>query len=149
MTVMAVTRFERFFREAAELDVDKQDLKRYNDFVNNKIYDLLIRGEANAKANDRDIIEPQDLPITKGLQESMHAFRKMDAEIQLQSILDDMVARPPLDLAMSVDTEAKLADVAGGLSIALARSFRLIDPRVKNPASEEWERSFRIFNLLL
>ncbi|MGZ3351115.1 MAG: DUF1931 family protein, partial [Xanthobacteraceae bacterium] len=42
--VMGVARFERFFRAAAGLDVDKEDLKRYADFVNRKIYDLLIRG---------------------------------------------------------------------------------------------------------
>ncbi|MGZ3297268.1 MAG: DUF1931 family protein, partial [Xanthobacteraceae bacterium] len=41
---MGVARFERFFRAAAGLDVDKEDLKRYADFVNRKIYDLLIRG---------------------------------------------------------------------------------------------------------
>ena len=43
--------FERLFRAAAGLDVDKRDLKRYGDFVNRKVYDLLIRGEATAKAN--------------------------------------------------------------------------------------------------
>jgi hypothetical protein len=38
--VMSVAKFERFFRIAAGLDVDKQDLKRYSDFINHKIYDL-------------------------------------------------------------------------------------------------------------
>ena len=37
--VANVARFERFFRAAANLDVDKDDLKRYNDFVTDKIYD--------------------------------------------------------------------------------------------------------------
>ena len=67
MKLTGISRFERLFRVAAELDVDKSDLKRYNDFVNQKVYDLLLRGEANAKANHRDIIAPFDLPITKGL----------------------------------------------------------------------------------
>jgi Domain of unknown function (DUF1931) len=31
--VMSVAKFERFFRVTAGLDVDKQDLKRYSDFV--------------------------------------------------------------------------------------------------------------------
>ncbi|MEA2730109.1 MAG: hypothetical protein QOF70_4584, partial [Acetobacteraceae bacterium] len=60
-------------------------LKRYSDFVNHKIYDLLLRGEAAAKANGRDIIDPKDLPITKGLQECIHAFTKLDGEIELKS----------------------------------------------------------------
>ena len=43
---------------AAALDVDKEDLKRYADFINRKIHDLLIRGEAVAEANGRDLIRP-------------------------------------------------------------------------------------------
>ena len=79
MHVMSVPKFERLFRVAAGLDVDKADLKRYGDFVNRKIHDLLIRAQAAAKANGRDIIAPLDLPITRGLQESIHEFRKLDA----------------------------------------------------------------------
>jgi hypothetical protein len=80
MPVMAISKFERFFRLAASLDIDKSDIKRYSDFVQQKIYDLLLMGVATAKANDRDIVEPWDLPITKGLQENIHAFRGLDAE---------------------------------------------------------------------
>ena len=60
-----------------------------------------------------------------------------------------MTALPPLDLAYSEETEARLDDVAGGISVALAYTFKIIDPNVKNPAIEEWERSQRIFDLLL
>jgi hypothetical protein len=147
MHVMSIPNFERFFRLAAGLDVDKTDLKRYSEFVNRKIYDLLLRGQAAAKANGRNIIERFDLPITKGLQESIHEFRSLDAEIELQPILDDLLARPPL--AYSDETEARFPEIAGGLSVALARSFKIIDPNVKNPQSEQWERSFRIFDLLM
>jgi Domain of unknown function (DUF1931) len=149
MTMMGVTRFERFFRAAAGLGVDKQDLKRYSDFVNHKIYDLLVRGQATAKANGRDVIDPHDLPITKGLQECIHAFTKLDGEIELKSIVDHITARPPLDLAIRDETEARLAAIAGGLSVALARAFKLINPAIKKPATEDWERATQIFDLLL
>jgi hypothetical protein len=59
---------------ACGVDIDKEDLRRYNDFVKHKPCDLLLRGQANAKANGRDVIQPWDLPITKGLQESIHAL---------------------------------------------------------------------------
>jgi hypothetical protein len=39
MAVIGVTKFERFFRVAAGLDVDKADLKRLDEFVNKKLYD--------------------------------------------------------------------------------------------------------------
>jgi uncharacterized protein DUF1931 len=84
-----------------------------------KTYHLLLRGQATAKANGRDIIAPCDLPITKGLQESMHDFRELDAEMELQSILAYITAQPPLDLLYSVETEAELPGIVGGLSVAL------------------------------
>ena len=146
---MAVAKFERLFRTAAGLDVDKSDLKRYSEFINHKIYDLLLRGDANASANGRDIIQPQDLPITKGLQESMYAFRDLNEEIELKPILDQLVARPPLDRALSDETEAKLPQVAGGLSVALAKSFKILDPELKNPMAQHWDRSFQLYDLLL
>jgi hypothetical protein len=147
--VMSVAKFERFFRIAAGLDVDKQDLKRYSDFINHKVYDLLVRAEAIAKANGRVIIEPFDLPITKGLQQSIHEFEDIDEQIELQPILEQLTARPPLDLAYGEDTEARLPEVVGGLSVALARAFKIIDGNLKNPATEHWQKCFRIFDLLM
>jgi Domain of unknown function (DUF1931) len=147
--VMSVARFERFFRIAASLNVDKQDLKRYSDFINQKVYDLLLRGEATARANGRLIIEPFDLPITKGLQESIHAFKSIDEQIELRPILEQLTAQPPLDLAYGEDTEARLPEVVGGLSVVLARAFKIIDGDLKNPQTEHWQRCFRIFDLLM
>jgi uncharacterized protein DUF1931 len=147
--VTGAARFERFFRAAAGLDVDKEDLKRYRDFVNRKVHDLLMRGEAVAKANGRDVIELVDLPITKGLQESIHDFLELDEKIELRSILNHITARPPLDLAYSDETDARIPTIAGGLSLALARAFKVLDPDMKNPQAKHWERSFQIFDLLL
>jgi len=39
--------------------------------------------------------------------------------------------------------------IAGALSVGLARSFKIIDPDLKNPQTVHWERSFRLFDLLL
>jgi hypothetical protein len=146
---MSIARFERFFRVAAGLDIDKDDLKRYSDFVNEESYHLLLRGQATAKANGRDIIEPFDLPITKGLQESMHHFRTIDEEMELQPILEYLATQPSLDLTCSVETEAQLPGIVGGLSVALARSFKIVDPALKNPQTMRWERAVSLFNLLL
>ena len=147
--VMSVAKFERSFRIAAGLDVDKQDLKRCSDFINHKIYDLLVQAEAAARANGRVSIEPFDLPTTKGLQESIHEFEKIDGQIELQPILGQLTAWPPLDLAYGEDTESRLPEVVGGLSVALARAFKIIDGNLKNPATEHWQKCFRIFDLLM
>jgi hypothetical protein len=149
MPVMGFTKFERFFRTAGSVDVDRDDVKRYLDFVNDAIYDLLLMGQATAKANARDIIEPWDLPITKGLQESIHGFRGIDEEIELQPILDQLAARPPLGTELSEDTQARLPLVFGGISVALARTFKIIDAELKAVHSLEWERAFSLFRMLI
>ena len=149
MGLMAIPRYERFFRSVAEIDVDKDDLKRFSNFVFEQIYDMLIMAQATAKANLRDVIEPWDLPITKGLQERMHEFEALDADIELEPFLGDLAARPQLDVALGDDTQQRIPSLAGGLAVALARSFKIIDPKLKNPSSEHWERAFRLFELLM
>jgi hypothetical protein len=149
MGVMGIPRFERFFRAAAEVDVDKDDLKRFSDFVFEQIYDMLTRAQANAKANIRDVIEPWDLPITNGLQERMHEFEKLDQDIELEPFLAHLAAQPQLDVSISDETTQRIPTLAGGLSVALARSFKIIDPKMVNPSSEHWERAFRLFDLLM
>jgi uncharacterized protein DUF1931 len=70
-------------------------------------------------------------------------------EIELKSILEHIAELPPLNLTYSYDTEERLPGVVGGLSVALARTFTIIDPDLTNPQTRHWERVFRIFNLLL
>ena len=149
MVSTSIPKFERFFRLAASLDIDKTDLKRLEQFVNAKVGDLLVRAEAVAKANTRDIIMPHDIPITRGLQDRMHEFRRLDRDVGLESELQRIVKRPLTDLDYFEDTEAQLPWIAGGLTLALARSFRIVDADLKNPMSAHWERAFALYDLLL
>ena len=149
MAVIGVARFQRFFRTIADVDVDKNDLKRYEQFVHRKIHDLLLVAVATAKADARDIVGPSDLPITRGLQACIHEYRRANEEIEIGPLLEDLATRPPLELALSVDTEARLPEIAGGLSVALGRSFRILEPKLKNPETQHWERSFALFDLLV
>ncbi|MBJ6636240.1 DUF1931 domain-containing protein [Streptomyces sp. BSE7F] len=149
MTVTGVSKFERFFRAAAGLDVDKSDLRRYGDFVGAKLYDLLVVGQASAKANGRDTVEPWDLPITKGLQESIHRFRRLDEEVELKPILEQLAAHPPLDRTPTQETEERYPEIIGGLSVALAETFKIISPDVKNPQTSHWDGATAVFDRLL
>ncbi len=114
-----------------------------------KVADLLLVAQHTAKPNDRIALEPRDLPITKGLQESIHAFEALDLDIGLERILEKADPEPQMDLPYSDETEARLPAIVGGLSLALARTFKIIDPQLKHPRTQEWERAFRIFELLL
>lgn len=54
-----------------------------------------------------------------------------------------------MDLDYNDQTKAELPEIAGGMSVALARSFKLIVPGLKNPTTPDWDRAFEVFNLLL
>jgi hypothetical protein len=149
MTENGIVEFEHFFRAAAGLDVDKSDVARVHGFVNHEVADLLVRAEAFATANGRDVVARADLPITKGLQERSHEFEKLDADIGLEPHLRRTVRWPQLDLDLGDEARAELPRVAGGLCLALARSFGIIDPGLRNPATSHWQRAFRLFDLVL
>lgn len=62
MTLTRVASFERFLRDAAGIDVDKDDLKRYSDFVHYP---------------DLRPVAPRP-PDHKGLQECIHEFERLE-----------------------------------------------------------------------
>jgi hypothetical protein len=118
--------FERFFRSVASIKIDKNDVRRLREFVNEQIDDIAIAGRNSAKWNGRGVIVAQDLPITKGIQERMREFDKLEEAEEIRELLPELF---------------------GGLSIALARSFRVVDPTVSNPSTEHWNRVFTLFRL--
>ena len=140
--------FERFFRSIASIDIDKSDVRRFEDFVDEQIEAIAVAGRNSAKSNGRDIVVPQDLPITKGLQERMREFDKLDEAGEIRELLRQVVRRPPGEVTFAEDTEQLLPELFGGLSVALASSFRLVDPTVSKPSSEHWNRVFKIFRLI-
>jgi hypothetical protein len=149
MKPLGIARFERFFRQTAGIDIDKSDVGRFDDFVNDRIYALLLRAVAIAQANGRDVVQPQDLPITKGIQEAMHDFRALDEDVELDPILEQLTRRPPLDLVYSDETKDELPYLAGGLGVALARTFPILDEDLEKLQPHHWDKAGRVFDLLL
>ena len=64
-------------------------------------------------------------------------------------ILESLAARPPLDATLADDTQTRLPLLFGGISVALARMFKLIDAERKAVHTVEWERTFALFRLLI
>jgi hypothetical protein len=144
-----IPELERFFRSVAALDVDKSDVRRFRTFLDEKVDAIAIAGRDAARWNGRDVIAPQDLPITKGLQEQMRDFGTVDEADEIRQVIRGTLRRPPDDVTFGEETEDVLVEVFGGLSIALARSFRILDPHLTNPATEHWDRAFALFRLLV
>ena len=149
MKISGVKKFEKLFRRVGSMDVDKNDIVRLNDFINKAIYRLLETGMKRAKENGRDVVWYSDLPITQGLESNIEEFRQVDEELDLSEILETIAGLPPLPLEIGVEIENELPNIAGGITIALIKSFKVINPTKKNPQTEDWNQVTKIFETLL
>ncbi len=147
--VMGTKQLQKLFRSAADLDVDKSDIKRLGDFIGERLRDLLVLGQVSASVNGRDIIDYHDVPITAGLQRAIREFRELDEELSLSTILEQLATLPPLKMGVSDMLEQKLPELVGGITVSLARVFRTVNPEVKNPGGREWEQVEEIYRILL
>ena len=147
--LMNYTRLKEFLRRSAGLDIDKSDMDRLTDLIGMKLDDLLVIGVRNASYNNRDIIMEPDLPLTKGILEHMKNFRRYEESIDLKPILDNLATYPPLERPLSLEVEAMLPEIVGTLTMLAGQSMKIIDPEVKNPGSDMWERVRRLMELML
>jgi hypothetical protein len=132
MGVSAIPRYERYFRAVAEVDVDKDDLKRFSGFVFERTIHLLIRAQANAKGHLRDTIELWDLPITKG-QERIHEIECLDRDIRLEPSRRPGRARPRVQ-DRRLEAREPVERALGALVRAL-RAAPLTRRRPRSPVS--------------
>jgi hypothetical protein len=147
--VMGYIRLKEFLRRSAGVDIDKSDVDRLTDLVGRKLNDLLVIGVRNASYNNRDVIMEPDLPLTKGILERLQEFRRYEESIDLKPILDHLATYPPLERTLSLEVEAMLPELVGTLAMLAGQTMKIIDPEVKNPDSELWDRVLRLMELLL
>lgn len=149
MAVVGFTKLEALFRKAASLDIKKGHAKDITDIVEKKLVDLLIAGERNANMNGRDVIMESDLPITKGLQETITAFRKMEEEIDLKDVLDTLTTFPPLKYPYAADLEEQLPEITGALLVVMAKIIKEVDGNDRAVDHDTIQKTKTIMDLTL
>ena len=142
---------EELFRRSVGMDLTKNKAKAILDFVEKKLHDLLIIGERNAGYNGRDVIWLADVPITKGLRESIRQFQELEMEeqIELAPILERLATYPPLKFPLEVELENDLPNIVGGLLLAFAKTLSVITREARAFDTEDLERAERILDLTL
>jgi Domain of unknown function (DUF1931) len=109
---------------------------------------MTLPSRAATRPSGTAVIVAQDLPTTKGIQERMREFDKLEEAEEIRELLRQVLRQPPVDVTFAEDTERLLPELFGGLSIALARWFRVVDATVSNPSTEHWNRVFTLFRLV-
>jgi hypothetical protein len=149
MAVVGFTKLEALFRKAASLDIHKEHAKEITDFVGKKVYDLLLAAEFSTSMNGRDVIWESDLPITKGLQEAIIEFRKLEEELPIEDIIEQLTHYPVLKYELSPEVEAKLPEITGTMLVIMAKVMRHLDDEPRAVNEKLIEKSKAILDLTL
>jgi len=148
MAVVGFTKLQAIFRKGASLDIHKGHAKDITDIVEQKLYDLLVIGQKNAKYNGRDIIWVADMPITKGFEETIDAFKKLEEELDAKDVAEMLTFYPPL-LALEAELEARLPEIAGALLLTLAKTMKAIDPSDRAVDHELINKAHEVLNITM
>ena len=149
MAVVGFTKLEALFRDGASLDIRKGHAKDVTDIVEKKLLDLLIAGERNANLNGRDVIWEADIPITKGFQESIIEFKKLENALNVEDILEYLTTVPPLKYPLDANLEAKLPEITGALLLILARVIKEVNNGKRDVNHEAINKAKDVLDLTL
>jgi Domain of unknown function (DUF1931) len=96
----------------------------------------------------RDVIQPFDLPITKGLEESIQAFQQLD-DYRAQANSRSAHGASPAQLRSRPRNRSETS--SNRRRIECRARARIQDHRALTEESltEHWQRAFKIFDLLL
>ena len=148
MAVVGYTRLKEIFRKGASLDIAKGHAKDITDIVDQKLYDLLLAGERNAKYNARDVIWICDVPITKGMEETIDQFKKLEEEIEVKDVVE-MLTKYPATMTLEDALEKRLPEITGGLILTMAKIMKDLDPKDKTVDHELIQRAKEILDITL
>jgi len=147
--IFGANRLRELARRVSEVELDKSDLERLSDFVREKLHDILLAGVRHASYNNRDLIMEPDLPLTKGLQESMQDFRLYEEQVDIEPILDQLATYPLLEREPSQEVIELLPELVGTLIMVTAHLMTVVDPGISNPDDETWARVTETMDLLI
>jgi hypothetical protein len=148
MAVVGFTKLQEIFRKGASLDIHKGHAKEITDIVEQKLYDMLLVGQKNAKYNARDVVWLADMPITKGFEETMDTFKKLEEEVDAKDVTRMLASYPPV-IALETELEAKLPEIAGALLLTLAKTMKAIDPADKAVDHELINKAHKVLNITM
>jgi len=146
--VVGFKKIEAVFKKAASLELDKSKADRIIDIVEKKFHDLLLVAVEKTGYNGRDVIQPADMPLTRGFEESIREFKKLEEEVDLKDVLLYLEQIPPLKYPISKELEEVLPEYIGALMLIVARVLKQLGAH-KKPSVEDIEKAERILDLTL
>lgn len=151
--IVGYSRLEGLYRMFLGLDLDKSKAELIIELSSKKLEDLFRVGLERAYIRGSDVVEYYDLPITKGLQETIEWYRRererlQDPRLELGPIVDYLVSRVK-GLAIGETVRDNLQDLTAAVLLLIGMVIKLVDPGTRKPSKEAIERAARILDLTL
>lgn len=147
--IFGANRLNELVGRMSGLRFDRNDLDRLTDLVDEKLYDLLLVGVRNASYNGRDLIMEPDLPLTRGLRDSMEDFALYKERVDVEPILEQLATHPLLEREPSQEVTDLLPELFGTLMMVTVELMPTVDPGVDNPDDDTWGRVRETMDLLI
>lgn len=151
--MVGFTRLQALYRRFTGLDLDKAKAEYVIEVAEKKLSDLFEVAAERARWEGRDTVKWRDLPITKGLRETMERYerereRLSDPRLDLSPILEFL--RVPLGgLELDEEVREKLPALAATVLLLIGYIVKHVDPGARKPSKEDLERAKRILDLTL
>ncbi len=151
--IVGYSRLESLYRAFLGLDLDKSKAEMIIDVSSKKLEDLFRVGMERAYVRGSDVVEYYDLPITKGLQETIKWYRRErekhnDPRLELGPIVDYLMDRVK-GLVIGETVRDNLQDLTAAVLLLIGRVIKYVDPGTRKPSKEAIERAARILDLTL
>ena len=151
--IIGLSRLEALYRTFTGLDLDKGRAEAILDLASRKLEDLFIAGLERAYARGSDVVEIIDLPITKGLRNTIEEYKRErerlnDPRLDLAPIVDYLTGRIT-GLVIGESARSELQDLTAAILLLAGRVIKTIDPTTRKPSKEDIERARKILDLTL
>ena len=149
VTIFGSKRIQEMMRRLGGLSPVREDADSVSEIISRKVYSLLLTGEKNAGGARRDIIVPQDLPVTEPLREYRERYLLYDGAREMETVLAEMVSYPALGAAVSEETENLVHELAGALLMVSIELVKILEPGNVNPGKPAWRRVSDVMDLFI
>ena len=151
--IIGLPRLEALYRRFTGLDLDKGRAEEIIEVASKKLEDLLRVGQERAWARGSDVVEWIDLPITRGLAETIEYYRRererlQDPRLDLAPIVDYLTGRIS-GLVIGDSVRENLQDLTATVLLLIGYIIKRIDPKARKPSKEDIERARQILDLTL
>lgn len=153
LQIVGLSRLEALYRTFVGLDLDKGRAKRILEIATLKLEDLFRESQERAWARGSDTVEWSDLPITRGLRQTIELYRRErerlnDPRLDMSPIVERL-EQEIRGLVIGESVRENLQDLTATMLLLVGFVIKKVDPKARKPSVDDIERAKQILDLTI